>query len=145
LHFKDIPFAIAHYEKAESMNKDCPDNKYIRAKIHAIHGEWTESLELLSVILDNWSSWKYETTLDISLDTLLCDTAEGLFELNDVENALRLYTEALKMNNYNPAACYGAARCYLQADAKEDAKRMLKFAIDYDPNFEDAIKLLNTL
>ncbi len=130
---------------AEAMSAGHPDNIYLKAKLFGLKKNWTEMLEQLTELMNKWKDVKFNTTLNVALDDLLCDTAEGFYEFGDIENSLNLYTEALKLNNGNPYACYGAALCFLKADIKEDAIKMLEWAIRLKPDYDLAGDLLSTL
>ena len=142
---KDYEKAEEYLAKAEKIYPKHPDTQYIRAKIHASKEEWTESLEILTEIFDNWVNIKFDSTLGYSLDGLLCATAEGFYNQSDMDNALKLYTEALKYNNNNAEACLGAARCFMSAGAKGQALEMLEWAVKINPEYKEAVETLNKL
>ena len=135
----------AYLASAEAIYAGHPDSIYLRAKLFGMKKNWTEMLEQLTELMNKWKEAKFKTTLNVSLDDLLCDTAEGFFEFGEIENSLNLYTQALKVNNSNPYACYGAGRCLLAADIKEDAKKMLEWAVRLKPDYAEAENLLRTL
>lgn len=141
----DFELAGKFISEADIISPDHPDSIYIKAKSFLMNGNWTEALELLTELMNKWKETRFNTTLKVALDDLLCDTAEGLFELGDIENSLKLYTEALKMNNSNPFACFGAARCFIEAGINDDAIKMLEWAIKLKPDFAEAEKLMNNL
>lgn len=121
------------------------DIKYIKAKMYFLKKQWIEGLEAVTEIYDNWQNWKYDTKIGLGLDDILCDTAEALLELDDPDNALKLYSHALKQNPNSSKACLGSAKCFLWADAKEEAKEMLEWAIKLDETNEEAKNLLKDL
>lgn len=125
--------------KAIETYPDNPDSKFLKALIHSGREEWAEALEILTVLFENWSALKYKSLLGYALDGLLCATADGLLSTGDADNALKLFTEALKFNNNNSYACYGAAKCFLTSDqGKDQAKEMLEWAIKLNPDFAEA-------
>ncbi len=115
-----------------------PDVIYIRASLLSAKGDWIEMLETITPLLENWAAVKYDSTLGYGLDGLLCVTGDGLLETGDPEASLKVFTEALKYNNNNPYACYGAARCFITADALKEAKDMLEWALKIKPDFTEA-------
>ncbi len=120
------------------------DNLYLQAKIHYAKEEWTETLEILADIMNNWAEWKYQTTIGLSLDLILCDNGNVFLNLKDIENALNIFKQALKINEQNGLACLGAAKCFIEIDAIEDAKKMLDWAIRLDPTLTEARELRNS-
>ena len=136
---KDYNKAVQYLDSAIIDVIENVDNKYLRAKIDAGSGKWVEALEKLKDLMDNWIYTKYETTIGVALDDLICDTGDGLYAMDDAENALLLYTEALKYNNNNYNACFGSAKCFINSGAVEDGKKMLEWALKLNPNFKDAV------
>jgi len=51
---------------------------------------------------------------------------------------MTLFTEALKFNSDNYDACYGAAMCFLEIGAKDEARNMLEWAVKIKPDFPEA-------
>jgi len=121
------------------------DIKYIKAKMYFLKKQWIEGLEAVTEIYDNWKDWKYDTKIGLGLDDILCDTAEALLELDDPDNALKLYSHALKQNPNCSKACLGSAKCFLWAEAKDEAKEMLEWAVKLDAKNQEARNLLNEL
>ena len=64
---------------------------------------------MLTDLLNGWKTIQHETMLNLSLDTLLCDSARALFNTGAIDEARELYTKALELNPENPQACFGAA------------------------------------
>lgn len=121
------------------------DVNYFKAKIEAIKGNLTVALETLTMLFNDWAEIKFRTTLGITLDDLLCDTADCFLETEDVENASKLYEEALRINPNNAAACYGAAGCFMTVDAKDEARNMLEWALKIDPDFKEAKEMMQEI
>ena len=148
---KDISQAEIHLEKAslltqtESDLSDQIDINYFKAKVHSAKKEWIESMDIFTKIFENWSAWKRDTLVGVSHDDLLAGTAEGIFETGDSEGALNLFTEALKINPQNAEACLGAGKCLIAAGLKDDARKMLEWAVNLDPMLVQARELLKGL
>jgi len=149
LRLSQICISAKDYDTAEdlllSIDSDvekCPDAAFLKAKIHAKRKEWAESLEIFTNLLNLREMWKYNTIIGVTHDDLLTGAADGIFATNDPESAFRLYDEALKMNNNNAEACLGLAKCFLEADLPEDARKMLEWALRIDPMIDEARELL---
>ncbi len=113
-----------------------PIQYYLKAKIQDAKEDYISALEEITKFLDEWNSIRYEITIDLTHDALLVFTADLLSKTDDCDGALRLYSEALKINPENANACYGAGICFKKIGAKDEAKEMLQWAVTLDPNFE---------
>ncbi|MFN8362071.1 MAG: glycosyltransferase [Candidatus Kapaibacterium sp.] len=133
----DVKLAREFVKKADAIRAVHPDSIYIESLCYALESKWVESLEFLNTLLGDWKRFRYDSALGIRLDTLLCDSGRALFRLGDLENAHELYTQALKMNPDNADACYGAALCFQEAGAKEEAKTMFEWAVKLQPDYEE--------
>jgi len=124
---------------------DNPDSRFIDALILSNEGNQSDALDIFTKLFDSWNEVKYRTTIGLTLDLLLCETADIFLEQEDTEGALKLYTAALKYNDANYEACYGSAKCFLTVGAKEEAEKMLEWAIGLNPDFQEARELLETI
>jgi tetratricopeptide (TPR) repeat protein len=140
-----LPLAEDFLNIAEGLSRDNPDTIYLQSALYAKKQEWAESLETLQVLLKNWQTLKFESTIGISLDMLLSTSAEGILNLGDVEGALNVFTEALRLNNYNAEACYGSAMCFLAYGEQEEARKMLEWAIRLKPDFKEALQAMEVI
>lgn len=122
-----------------------PDNSYLRALKFAKQQQFTEVYEILTTLYDRWAYVRADSTIGLTLDDLLILNAECAYMESDFDAALQLYSEALKYNNENAEACFGAALCLKQAGEKDGAKNMLEWAIKLDPNFNEARKELDNM
>ncbi len=142
---KDYDTAIQSLETAKEILPKNPDSDYLLAIIHRQKDNRTEMLEKITEVFDRWKVNKYISTIGINLDDLLCDTAFAFFNDNDIEAALQLYGEALKINHTNARACFGSAKCFLKAEAEEEARTMLEWTLKLAPEHEEAKKELEKL
>ncbi len=107
----------------------CPDRIYLEARKKFFEEKYTESLEILTPLLDAWVKHKYSSTLSITLDHLLSFTADLLFKIEDYQGALELYKAAIGLNPQNADALHGAGLCLQKAGSDEDAEELFKAAI----------------
>jgi GT2 family glycosyltransferase/glycosyltransferase involved in cell wall biosynthesis/predicted SAM-dependent methyltransferase/Tfp pilus assembly protein PilF len=128
-----------------AINPNNPDINYAKAWLHLAKKENTEALETFTELFNNWVNLRFDTSFGLTLDHLLCDTADTLLSEGDAESALKLYTEALRMNTDNARACFGSAKCFMTVDARTEAIDMLEWAIKLDPEYEEARKELDRL
>jgi tetratricopeptide (TPR) repeat protein len=138
LYNEEIELCEQYLSKARNYHASHPDTYYIQSVLHAMRGEWDEALESLTFVLDGWKSYKFQTMLGVSLETLLCDSARALFATGALNEARELYTKILEMNPHNPEACYGAAQCFQGIGAVVEAKTMFDWAVRLQPSYEDA-------
>ncbi len=138
LYSEETELCEQYLEKADGYATSHPDTLYIRSVLHAMRGQWDESLDTLTLLFDGWKSYKYQTMLGLSLETLLCDSARALFATGGLEEARELYTKALEMNPENSEACYGAAQCFQGVGAVVEAKTMFEWAVRLRPEYEEA-------
>jgi glycosyltransferase involved in cell wall biosynthesis/predicted SAM-dependent methyltransferase len=141
----DFNMAEEYISKAQLIEDNKVDNLYLHGKMFALQGDWTSALEIYTEIFDNWKTLKFQTTLEVSLDALLCETADAFYHCEDYDNALKLYAEALKINNNNAFACLGSARCFLTINANDEARNMLDWALKLYPGMEEALELLESI
>lgn len=124
---------------------DRPDSVYLKVLTLKEKGEFTEALEEITPLLEKWAEVKLNSALGISLDEILTLTGEIFIEMGDLDGANRLFKEALKFNDQNYRACYGAGVCFKKAGALEEAKTMFQWAVNIKENFADAVDELHEL
>ncbi len=132
-------------EKARTLDAEHPDTLYVQSLVHAWRQEWEPELNILEPLLDRWKTARLQSRIGIELDTLLCDMGRALYSLGIVEDAKEVYTLALGVNNENPDACYGAALCFAQIGAADEARTMLEWAVRLRPDFDAAREALEEL
>ncbi len=142
---KDFSRANQSIQRAKEIIPGNPDSDYLLAKIYCEQEKWTDMLEVITKVFDNWKDNKYISTIGINLDDLLCDTAFAFHKDGDIDGALQLYTEALKINNVNGRACYGAGLCFKDAGAIDEARTMLEWAVKLEPDNETIKKELDRI
>ena len=141
----DFDAAEKHLSFIRDEDTEVIDLNYIKAKILTGRNELIDAIEAITPALDKWNDMKYDSTLCLVLDDLLCFTAELFFRTNDIEGANQLYKAALQYNNKNADACFGAAKCFISAGATEEARTMLEWALKLRPDFEEARQELEKL
>ncbi len=138
MEFGKFDEAEEYLYQVELLNPNHPDTKYIRSIIKEEQDDLVGALEIRSPLFENWNDLKYISSIGINLDTILNDTAENFYFQGDLENAIKLFSEALKMNSNNAYSCLGAARCFVDADIRDEAINMYEWALKLDPNLEEA-------
>ncbi|MBX3044183.1 MAG: glycosyltransferase [Ignavibacteriae bacterium] len=126
------------FRSIDQISFNHPDTIYLKVILNASQDKHTEALEFISELMDNWTSNKFESSLGHNLDDLLVLTADLLRAGDDIEAAHSLYTTALSMNNSNAFACYGAGMCFKVSGLENEAKEMFRWAVDINPEFEEA-------
>jgi len=118
------------------------DTLYVRALLELNKNNDTECMELITELLNNYNEKKFSITLGYHLDDLLVLLGDIFLKINDLEAAIQVYTEALKHNNENQYACYGAAMAFYKAELIEDSVNMLNWAVKIAPDFQEAADAL---
>jgi tetratricopeptide (TPR) repeat protein len=122
--------------EAERLFPNHSDTIYVRTIFLASKNKNDDALEELTKLIDNWQEMRLQTTFGLKLDDLLDLMGDLFYALSDLENANQLYTAALKVNNYNAYACYGAGLCFRDSGESKLAEQMFEWAVSYDPEFE---------
>lgn len=141
----DYKNAINLSDKSLSFSQENPDARIIRTLAFNKQNKIAEALEEITIVMNNWNENKYNSTLSKSLDDVLCITGNILVEIEDLEGANQIFTEALKYNPENQEACYGAARCFEKAEATEQAITMYEWALKIDPEYKKAKDAISRL
>jgi glycosyltransferase involved in cell wall biosynthesis len=121
------------------------DSIYVRTIYLASKNKNDDALEELTKLIDNWQELRLQTTFGLKLDDLLVLMGDLFYGLSDLVAANQLYTAALKVNNYNAYACYGAGLCFRDSGEFKSAAQMFEWAFNYDPEFELARNELEKL
>lgn len=137
LYSEEMELCDQYLQKARAFNPLHPDTQYIQSVLHAARGEWNDALDTLTGLFDGWKTFKFQTMLGLTLETLLCDSARALFATGGLDEARELYTKVLEMNPENSEACYGAAQCFQGIGAVVEAKTMFEWAVRLRPEYED--------
>ncbi len=137
--------ALDFLNQSKLLNNDHPDTLYLLSKLYLAEEKYVDAFETITPALENWKESKYISTAGLYLDDLLCHTADIMLEMDDLDGANQIYTSALEYNPNNPRVCFGAGMCFKKAEMLEDAKTMFQWAIDLDPNYEDAKFELNAI
>ncbi|MCX7880717.1 MAG: glycosyltransferase [Ignavibacteria bacterium] len=137
--------AIKYLEEIEKISPNNIDSLYLRARIEVFNQNLIEALESYTSLVSRWNNEKFNSVLGNSLDLILVDIANIFLELNDKESAIKLFTEAIKLNQNNASAYIGSAKCFVLINEKEEAKRMLEWALKLEPENEEAKSLFQNL
>ncbi|MDQ1265895.1 MAG: hypothetical protein QG635_1047 [Bacteroidota bacterium] len=141
----NLEMAEDYLQNSEDIFENQLDSKYIKAKILSAQEKYIEALESLTPTLDNWKKLKFYSFIGYTLSDLLTLTGSVLFRMDDLENALKVFTTALEVDNQNADACLGAGLCFASAGAVKEARTMLEWAIKLAPNFAEAAEALAAL
>ncbi len=145
LEADEVDMAESFLDKARELRDDHPDTNYIQALCLAYRERWNEAQELLNGLLDPWQQLRFSSRIGLTLDILLADAGRGLYELGFADDARKLFELALQVNSENADACFGAGLCFLQAEAREEARTMFEWAVRLRPEFEAAERALAAL
>lgn len=132
---KDLSLVETLLEKAKLVSHDSLDINYLRARLFYERGQNTESLEEMTVLFDNWTSGKFESTLGLGLDDMLVFCGNMSLDENDIESAHQYFTSALKVNTNNADACFGAGQCFEQIGDDNAANTMYEWAEKLDSKY----------
>lgn len=131
--------------ESDNIDSNHPDNLYVKTIKLASEGKNNEAIAQLSQLIENWENTIYRSTLGYTTDDLLVLLGDLLYAEGDLEKALNMYSSALKINNNNEYACYGAGKCFKESGINDHAKTMLEWAVKLNPDFEEAKKELAEL
>ncbi len=122
-----------------------PDTIYVQVIKLASENRNVEAINLLSKLVDEWEQNIEKSTLGYTADDLLVLLGDLFYSEGDSDTALKVYTAALKLNNNNEYACYGAGICFRDSGINDHAKTMLEWAINLNPDFALAQKALQDI
>ena len=123
-------------DKSDKAFPDNPDTRYLRSLCLLSAGKNVESLENLNPLLENWRTYRLDSSLGFSLDTALVTSGDAIYRLEAPDDALEIFERALQVNNNNAAACFGAALCLRDLGAPDDALTMLNHAVRLNSEYE---------
>ncbi|MCX7909719.1 MAG: glycosyltransferase [Ignavibacteria bacterium] len=138
----DFSSANSYLLRIEDLSPNNIDALYLNAKIKFIQNDLVEALELYSELVSRWNSERFYSMVGNSLDQILVEMADIMYEMNDVDNALQLYTNSLKLNEKKVEAYIGSAKCFIKVNDFEEAKRMLEWGLRIEPENQEVKKLL---
>lgn len=142
-NFESANKLIENYKNSYGVDYDL---QYLNCQLAYLTNTSTEGFELSSYLLDNWKTEKFNSTLCFSLDDLLVLT--GNLFLSTKENyfeSLDVYELALKENPENADACYGSAVAYYRLGYPDKAQKMIEWALELHPDWQDALTLKNII
>ncbi|MGC9078264.1 MAG: glycosyltransferase [Candidatus Kapaibacteriota bacterium] len=142
---KDFDTAFLHLKKVENLEKDHIDSLYLKSKILYLQNNSVEALEKYTELVSRWNAERFSSVLGNSLDQILVEMANIMMDMQDIENSLQLYTNALKLNERNVEAYIGAAKCFIAVKDFEEATRMLEWALKMEPENEEAKAILDEI
>lgn len=130
---------------AEEIKPNHQDTNYVKAIKYASQKNNDQAISLITKIIDEWESNYDQSTLGYTIDDVLVLLADLVYTNGDLDTAVKIYTNALKINHNNEYACYGAGRCFNESGLTDYAKDMFEWAIKINPDFEEAIKELEDM
>ncbi|MCZ2132203.1 MAG: glycosyltransferase [Bacteroidetes bacterium] len=132
----DVALCEEFLDKSDKAFPDNPDTRYLRSLCLLSAGKNVESLENLNPLLENWRTYRLDSSLGFSLDTALVTSGDAIYRLEAPDDALEIFERALQVNNNNAAACFGAALCLRDLGAPDDALTMLNHAVRLNSEYE---------
>ncbi len=137
--------AMHYLEKVVDLNYGNIDSLYLKAKMLYLQSNLVESLEMYTELVSKWNNERFFSMIGNSLDQILVDMANIMLEMNDIDGALQLFTNSLKLNEQKVDAYIGAAKCFIQIKDFEEAKRMLDWGLKIDSDNLEAKNLLDEI
>ncbi len=138
----DLDEAREYISKSESFLGDSPDLLYTTAVYYAAKKDFDSALQYITVGLQRWNENKFDVTLGINLDDILVLGGDIMRAVEDLDGAVEMYKNALKINHENYFACHGAGVCFLLAEEYPMAKEMFEWALKYNPTFTPSLEAL---
>ncbi len=135
----DVELCVEFLDKTAELTPNDPDALYLRALCHMTNADYVEALEILNPLVEQWKIHRLDSAFGFALDTLLTTSGDAIYGLQSPDEALTIFEQALKLNNNNAAACFGAALCLRDLSASDDALTMLDHAVRLNPEYESLI------
>jgi glycosyltransferase involved in cell wall biosynthesis/Tfp pilus assembly protein PilF len=141
----DIDEAKEYITKSETFFGDSPDLLYTTAVYYSAKKDFDSALQYITVALQIWHEHKFDITLGINLDDVLVLGGDIMRAVEDLDGAVEMYKNALKINHENYFACHGAGVCFLLAEEYAIAKEMFEWALKYNPTFTPSLDALKSI
>lgn len=138
----DLDEAREYVSASSAYFGDSPDLLYTTAVYYVAKKDFDSALQYITVALQRWHDHKYDITFGINLDDVLVMGGDILRAVEDLDGAVEMYKNALKINHENFFACYGAGMCFLVAGEDNMAIEMFDWALKYNPSFIPALEAL---
>ena len=123
---------------AESILPNHQDTNYVKAIKYASQKNNEQAISLITKIIDEWEHNAEQSTLGYTIDDVLVLLGDLIYSNGDLDTAVKIYTNALKINHNNEFACYGAGKCFRDSGLNDFAKDMFEWAVKINPEFEEA-------
>lgn len=136
---------LNYLNKLEKIYSSHIDKIYLEAKIELKKNDLITALEKYTDLVSRWNQNRFDSMSGYSLDFLLTDMGKIFLEFGDSENSLQLFIEALKLNPNNIEARIGSAHCFILIKDFEEAKRMLRWVLENEPDNNEAKELMSSL
>ncbi|MGQ9819847.1 MAG: glycosyltransferase [Candidatus Kapaibacteriales bacterium] len=140
----NIENSKSYLKQLDEIFPDHIDRIYLEAKIELKKGDLISALEKYTDLVSRWNQNRFDNVTSYSLDTLLTEMGEIFIQMGDMDNALQLFIESLKLNENNYVARLGSARCFISIKDFEEARRMIQWVLDRDPQNSEAIELMSS-
>ncbi|MFN3269270.1 MAG: tetratricopeptide repeat protein [Candidatus Kapaibacteriota bacterium] len=140
---QDFENALLYLKRVDNIEKNQIDSLYLKSKILYLENKLVEALESYTELVSRWNSERFNSVIGNSLDQILVEMADLMLIMKDVDSALQLYTNAIKLNEKKLEAYIGSAKCFIEVKDYEEAKRMLDWALKIEPENEEAKSLLD--
>ncbi len=142
---KDFHSASIYLTRVEELSDKNIDSLYLRSKMLHLQNKLVDALENYTELVSRWNSERFYSVIGNSLDQILTEMGEIMLDMRDIEKALQLFTNAIKLNQRNVEAHIGSARCFQDVGDFEEARRMLEWALKIDVDNQEAKELLKRL
>lgn len=140
---QDFENALLYLKRVDNIEKNHIDSLYLKSKILYLENKLVEALESYTELVSRWNAERFNSVIGNSLDQILVEMADLMLIMKDVDSALQLYTNAIKLNEKKLEAYIGSAKCFIEVKDYEEAKRMLDWALKIEPENEEAKSLLD--
>lgn len=137
--------ALNLLDTCDKIVENHPDTIYLRAKAFALTSNLVEALEIFTILVENWTEFKYITNLGLTLDHLLCYTGDLLAAMQDWDSAMQIYETALKLNDENAEAYLGLGLACKEKGDLHEATQHLEQALSLRPFLQEAKNALNEI
>lgn len=141
----NIENSISYLKQLDEIHPDHIDRFYLEAKIELKKGDLISSLEKYTDLVSRWNQNRFDSVSGYSLDILLTEMGEIFIQMGDMDNASQLFIEAMKLNENNFEARLGSARCFISLKDFEEARRMIQWVLEKDPQNSEAKELMDSI
>jgi glycosyltransferase involved in cell wall biosynthesis len=137
--------AKKYLENAKLINEKNIDTLYLESKYYALNEDYEKALEILNPVVENWIENKWYSKMGLTLDDLIAYMGDVIFDMNDIESALKMYDSALEHNPTNLNARFGAGMCFKENGEIGRAVEMFEETLRINENYLPSLEQLEEL